>query len=227
MAEQTKHRPVGVTFRSPEKAEPYLVALRRLGVEYRELTPEEPWTLEGLAGLLVTGGGADINPSLYGQETHPATDGPPDAERDRMEMQLIKSALETDLPLLCICRGMQMMNVVHGGDLDQHISERDLHWIKPPPGKRHESIHMVNVEAGSRLAEILGDPEHPVNSRHHQAVSHVGRYLRVSARAPDGVIEAIERTEKRFAIGCQWHPEESILTNPGDRRIMEAFAAAL
>lgn len=218
---------VGVTFRAPEKAEPYFVALRVLGVEFTELTPEEPRDLEGLAGLLVTGGGADVNPELYGQRPHPETDGPPDEERDIMEVKLIKAALESDLPLLSICRGMQLMNIVHGGDLNQHIPEAELHRVKPPPGRRHEIVHSINVEPGSKLHEILGATEHPVNSRHHQAVSHLGRYLKVSARAPDGVIECIERPDKRFAIGCQWHPEESILTNPGDRMILEAFRAAL
>ena len=218
---------VGVTFRSPEKAEPYLAALRELGIEYAELTPEEPRTIAGLAGLLVTGGGADINPSLYGQPPHPSADGPPDEERDIMEIKLIKAALEENLPLLSICRGMQLLNVTHGGDLNQDIDERDLHGIKPPPGKRHEIVHTVNVEPGTKLAEILEMAEHPVNSRHHQAVSHVGQYLVVSARAPDGVIEAIERPDRRFAIGCQWHPEESIRTNPGDLKIFEAFRAEL
>ncbi len=221
------NKKVGVTFRSPEKAEPYFTALREVGLDYVQLTPEEPRTLEGLDGLLVTGGGADINPALYGQPPHPETDGPPDEARDLMEMQLIKAALETDLPVLCICRGMQMLNVVHGGDLIQHIPEYRLHRVKPPPGRRHESVHTIRVLPGTRLAEILGVEEHPVNSRHHQAVGHVGQHLQVSARAPDNVIEAIERPDKRFVLGCQWHPEESVRTNPGDRKIFEGFAAAL
>ena len=221
------NKTIGVTFRSPEKTEPYLVALREVGIPYTELTPDEPRTLKGLAGLLVTGGGADINPALYGQEPHPRTAGPPDEERDIMEIKLIKRALEADLPLLCICRGMQMLNVIHGGDLNQHIPEHKLHAVKPPAGHRHEIVHTIRVEPGARLAAILAVEEHPVNSRHHQAVAHVGRYLKVSARAPDNVIEAIERPNLRFVLGCQWHPEESIRTNPGDRKIFEAFAAAL
>ncbi len=220
-------RTVGVTFRVPEKADPYLKALRELGIDYRELTPETPRTIDGLAGLLVTGGGADIDPSLYGQEPHPETDGPPDRERDLMELALTRAALEADLPLLAICRGMQLLNVVHGGDLNQHIPEATLHRVKPPPGHRHEIVHTIRVEPGTRLAEILGATEHPVNSRHHQAVAHVGQHLKISARAPDGVIEAIERSNRRFVLGCQWHPEESIRTNPGDRRILEAFGAVL
>jgi gamma-glutamyl-gamma-aminobutyrate hydrolase PuuD len=168
-----------------------------------------------------------VNPALYGQEPHPETDGPPDEERDLMEMTLIKAALEQDLPLLCICKGMQLFNIVHGGDLNQHIAEAGLHRVKPPPGKRHEIVHSINVEPESRLHGILGVEEHPVNSRHHQAVSHVGQYLKVSGRAPDGVIEAVERPDRRFALGCQWHPEESIFTNPGDRKILEAFRDAL
>ena len=94
---------VGVTFRAPEKAEPYFEALREIGIPYTELTPGQPRTTQGLAGLLVTGGGADINPALYGQQPHPETGGPPDDERDLMEIRLIKEAIETALPLLCIC----------------------------------------------------------------------------------------------------------------------------
>ncbi len=218
---------VGVTFRSPEKAEPYFRALREIGISYAELTLGAPATLNGLAGLLVTGGGADVDPALYGQQPSPETDGPPDEERDIMELTLLKEALENNVPLLAICRGMQMFNIVHGGDLNQHIPEHKLHRVKPPPEKRHEIVHSIRVVPGTKLAEILGVAEHPVNSRHHQAVSHVGRYLKVSARAPDGVIEAIERPDKLFALGCQWHPEESIRTNPGDRLIFESFAAAL
>jgi len=218
---------VGVTFRSPSKAEPYVAALRELEIEHTELIPGEERSVDGLAGLVVTGGGADINPSLYGQKPHPLTDGPPDEERDIMEIKLIKAALEEDLPLLCICRGMQMLNVVHGGDLNQHIPEAALHGVKPPPGKRHEIVHTVNVAPGTKLQGILRTAEHPVNSRHHQAVGHVGRYLAVCARAPDGVVEGIERPDRTFVIGCQWHPEESILTNPGDRLIFEAFRASL
>lgn len=218
---------IGVTYRNPEKAEPYLAALTELGMEYAGLTPEEERTIAGLAGLLVTGGGADINPALYGQPPAPETAGPPDEERDIMEIKLIKAALEQNLPLLCICRGMQVLNVVHGGDLNQHIPEHELHGVKPPPGKRHEIVHTILVEPDSLLGRILGVAEHPVNSRHHQAIAHVGRYLKVTARAPDGVIEAIERPDRRFTLGCQWHPEESIRTNPGDLKIFEAFRDAL
>lgn len=220
-------RTAGITFRAPEKAEPYLIALREIGIEYAELTPDRPCTLEGLAGLLVTGGSPDINPALYGQEPHPETAGPPDDERDAMELRLIAEALEADLPALCICRGMQMFSVAHGGILNQHIPQVKLHRVKPPPGRRHEIVHTVNVVPGTKLAAILGVTGHPVNSRHHQAVEVAGDGLAVSARAPDNVIEAVERPDKRFAIACQWHPEESIRTNPGDRKIFEAFAAAL
>ena len=218
---------IGVTFRSPEKAAPYLEALRGLGASFTRLTPGPPRTIDGIGGLLVTGGGADINPARYGQQPRPETDGPPDDERDAMEASLIQDAIDADLPVLAICRGMQMFNVVHGGHLNQHIPEAGLHRVKPPPGHRHEIVHSIQVEPGSLLATILGAEEHPVNSRHHQAVQTVGANLTVSARAPDGVIEALERPGHRFALACQWHPEESVLTNPGDRKILEAFLAAL
>jgi putative glutamine amidotransferase len=142
-----------------------------------------------------------------------------------MEAALIADALAAGLPLLCICRGMQMFNVVRGGTLNQHIPEHELHGVKPPPDRRHEPVHTVQIQPGTRLAEILGPVEHPVNSRHHQAVDRVGKGLIVSARAPDGVIEALEDPGHPFAVACQWHPEESVLTNPGDRKILEAFRA--
>ncbi|MCP5113941.1 MAG: gamma-glutamyl-gamma-aminobutyrate hydrolase family protein [bacterium] len=218
---------IGVTFRSPAKAEPYLAALRELGAPCTEITPETPRSIDGLAGLLVTGGGADINPARYHQEPQPETDGPPDDARDEMEAGLIEAAIDAELPLLAICRGMQMFNVVHGGTLNQHLPQAALHRVKPPPGHRHEIVHTINVEPGTALATILGATEHPVNSRHHQGVDRVGANLIVSARAPDGVIEALERPGHPFALACQWHPEESIRTNPGDRKILEAFLAAL
>ncbi len=218
---------IGVTFRTPEKAEPYLAALRELGAPYTDLTPEKPRSITGLAGLLVTGGGADINPARYSQKPHPETDGPPDDARDEMEAGLIAAAIAANLPLLAICRGMQMFNVVHNGALTQHLPQAARHRVKPPPGRRHEIVHSINVKPGTTLAAILGVTEHPVNSRHHQGVDLVGHNLIVSARAPDGVVEALERPGHRFAVACQWHPEESIRTNPGDRKIFEAFLAAL
>ncbi len=217
--------PIGVTYRSPEKAEPYLIALREIGAEYVSLTPDSECSIEGLSGLLVSGGGADIDPSFYGQKPHPEADGPPDTERDRMEHRLIEEAVNTGLPLLCICRGMQLFNIVHGGTLNQHIHQFELHGVKPPPERRHDPVHSIDIVGGTRLARILGVSRHQVNSRHHQAVDHVGADLMVSARAPDGVIEGLERTGGTFAVACQWHPEESILTSAGDRKIFEAFAA--
>lgn len=217
---------IGVTYRSPEKAEPYLRALRAIRVEYISLTPDAGSSVDGLSGLLVTGGGADIDPSLYGQEPHVETDGPPDTERDLMERRLIEEAVDAELPLLSICRGMQMFNIAHGGTLNQHIPQFELHGVKPPPERRHEPVHSIDVIAGTRLARILGVSRHQVNSRHHQAVDRIGAGLVVSARASDGVIEGLERSGGAFAVACQWHPEESVLTSAGDRKILVAFAAA-
>jgi putative glutamine amidotransferase len=121
---------------------------------------------------------------------------------------------------------MQMFNIVHGGTLNQHIPQFALHGVKPPPERRHEPVHPVDVMGGTRLSRILGVSRHQVNSRHHQAVDRLGAGLVVSAKAPDGVIEGIERVGGAFALACQWHPEESVLTNAGDRKILETFAAA-
>jgi putative glutamine amidotransferase len=179
--------------------------------------------LGGLDGLVLSGG-IDLNPKLYGQARHAAADEPNDA-RDELELGLLKLALAEDLPVLAICRGMQLFNVAAGGTLDQHIEERSVHQrydlAKPRP------VHTVEVEPGSRLAEITGPGLVAVNSRHHQAVAQVGDGLTVSARAEDGVIEGIEMPGKRFAVAVQWHPEDQAATDPVQAKLFTAFAKAL
>jgi putative glutamine amidotransferase len=214
---------VGLTCSTKKSTEPYVQALEAAGLAVRLIPADSNTVLDGLDGLVLSGG-IDLNPKLYGEERHPQGDEPLDA-RDAMELALLHAALEKDMPVLAICRGMQLMNVALGGSLQQHIEAIDVHrrygLAKPLP------VHTVNVEAGTRLAEILGSGEVHVNSRHHQAVSRVGDGLTVSARAADGLVEGIELPGKRFAVGVQWHPEDQAATDPRQANLFGAFARAV
>ncbi|MGN6380953.1 MAG: gamma-glutamyl-gamma-aminobutyrate hydrolase family protein [Gaiellales bacterium] len=168
-----------------------------------DLDPAE--VLDAVDGLVLVGG-ADINPSLYGQQPHPEALAFSDI-RDRAEMALLEGALERDMPVLGICRGMQLLNIAAGGDLHQHIAELipDLETHRAAPGNwaRHE----VDIVPGCRLGELLGERASVV-SAHHQAPVEIGRDLVVTATAGDGTVEAVEHSGKRFAVGVLWHPEE-------------------
>jgi putative glutamine amidotransferase len=217
---------VGVTFRYEEKALPYESALQRVGLNTVRIAPEAPCRLDGLDGLVISGG-TDINPALYGQRPDPATDAPDDA-RDQMEVQLLDAALRAGIPILCICRGMQMLNVVQGGTLIQDLKTPIGHAHKASasdkPGS-HPMVHPINVIAGTRLAEIIGEGRHAVNSRHHQAIDKLGPGLIVAARADDGTLEAIERPGT-FVLGIQWHPEDQVNVSAAAQKLFEAFASA-
>ncbi|MGI8988697.1 MAG: gamma-glutamyl-gamma-aminobutyrate hydrolase family protein [Bryobacteraceae bacterium] len=219
---------VGVTYRSGEKIGPYTRALESVGLEAVPISPDSQAghaTLAGLDGLLLTGG-SDVNPALYGEKPHPETDEP-DHARDELEAALLKQALDSDLPVLAICRGLQLFNVVHGGTLVQHLDRCDRHQVK-----NCDPVHDVSTEPGSKLAEALGGgpgeaPVH-VNSRHHQGVSTLGDGLVVTARdVEDGMIEGLERPDKRFAVAVQWHPEDQVSRDPVQKRLFEKFAESM
>lgn len=221
---------VGLTFRDLKKNEkkiaPYEEALRAAGLEPVVITPGQPHTLEGLKGLVLSGG-SDIDPDRY----HEPNKGSEDinTKRDEMEWKLLKEALDADMPVLAICRGLQFLNVFYGGNLIQDLppsgghEKRDSTWISG----RHPAAHKVTVEAGSKLATIVGSGEHDVNSRHHQAAQRVGDGLTVTARSTDGVIEGLERTDKKFVVAVQWHPEDRVLVSEPDRKLFEAFRDAV
>ncbi|HSJ94668.1 MAG TPA: gamma-glutamyl-gamma-aminobutyrate hydrolase family protein [Gaiellaceae bacterium] len=161
-------------------------------------------TLDALDGLVFSGG-ADLDPAGYDADPHPETNGIR-PERDRAELTLMGAALERDMPILAVCRGMEIMNVLRGGDLLQHLPEvvgDEKH--KHTPGVFAD--HDVSVADDSRLARILGDRA-PVKSHHHQGVGRVGDGLVETARAEDGTIEGLEDPERSFALGVLWHPEE-------------------
>jgi gamma-glutamyl-gamma-aminobutyrate hydrolase PuuD len=175
-----------------------------------------PETLDLVDGLVFSGG-SDLDPSLYAAEAHPETNGVV-RERDDFELELMRAALERDVPVLAICRGSQVLNVALGGDLEQHVPDRvgtELH--REVPGVFSE--HDVAVVGGTRLASILGD-RHDVKSHHHQGFGALGAGLREAARAPDGTLEALEDPSRRFTLGVLWHPEAG-----EDRALFEALVA--
>jgi putative glutamine amidotransferase len=204
------HEKIAVLFGEQTKREPYRAALRAVGVEFEE----NPATLDGYNGLMLTGG-TDVDPARYNQARDLRAE-PPDTARDQREASLLSDALKRDIPVLAICRGMQLLNVALGGTLTQHI---EGHRRRGEP-----DAHSVHIREGARLASILKTGEYRVNSRHHQSVANLGKDLVSTATAPDGVIEALELPGKNFALAVQWHPEDRLET--ADRRLFEAFAQA-
>jgi putative glutamine amidotransferase len=173
-------------------------------------------TLDALDGLLFSGG-ADLDPELYGAEAHPETVGTR-PERDRAELALLEAALERDMPVLAVCRGLQVLNVARGGDLVQHLPEV-VGDEKHREVKGVFSEHPVRIEGDSRLGSLLDDRA-PVKSHHHQGLGAVGAGLREVAWADDGAVEAVEDPRRRFALGVLWHPEAG-----EDQKLFEALVA--
>jgi putative glutamine amidotransferase len=205
----------------------YCDAVARAGGLPVPLPHEPELAAEYLAeidGLLVTGGAFDVDPSLFGASTRHATVKTKD-RRTAFEYAVTRGAIEADKPVLGICGGQQLLNVVLGGTLIQHIPDeiRDA-LAHEQPNPRTEAGHSVRVVAGTLLHRVVKELELPVNSAHHQAVKAVGAGIVVNALAPDGVIEGIEDPRRRFCLGVEWHPEYSI--SPGDARIFDAFIRA-
>jgi putative glutamine amidotransferase len=216
---------VAVTYEDSKKVERYNDALRLVGLEPVPVKAGEPLRLAEVDGLLLTGG-RDVDPRLYGQEPVPETQ-PPNPERDRMELELLREALDRDLPVLGICRGLQLLNVSHGGTLIQHLPG-DPHRSSQAPVDSSRPAHEVCVAPDTKLAAILGEGQHPVNSRHHQAVAQLGAGLRVSAESTkDGIIEGLECPDKKFAVAVQWHPEDQVHTDATQLKLFRAFANAV
>ncbi len=173
--------------------------------------------LDGLDGLVVAGG-PDVEPARYGARPHERT-GTPDLARDRWESALLRAAADADKPFLAICRGMQLLNVVQGGTLIQHLPDAVGHdGHLPQPGRF--ARHRVRISPDSLTGRILGEIA-DVPTYHHQAVEHPGRGLVPVAWAGDQVIEALELQGHRFGVAVQWHPEEG-----DDLRLFQALAQA-
>jgi putative glutamine amidotransferase len=185
----------------------YSLAVQRAGGLALILPPDDavaeaPDELLDLLDGLILAGGSDIDPGSYGAKPDPDT-GITWPERDRFEIALGTRALERDMPVLGICRGMEMLNVIQGGTLNQHLG-LELH--RHTPGVFTD--HRVQLEPGSLAARVVGSDATEVKSAHHQGVEELGEGVAVTGHADDGVVEAIELPEKSFAVGVLWHPEE-------------------
>jgi putative glutamine amidotransferase len=223
---------IGIT--TCQKLEDYRQAILHVGGEIRivDRTMAIEEALAGLDGLMMTGGD-DVAPNRYGEQPHPAV-VEVDAERDEFELGLAAAARARDLPVLAICRGVQILNVAHGGTLVQDIPTQVtgalLHKLSVPPHQPYSLAHEVWLEKDSLLSTLMRERLNDldtceVNSRHHQAVKVVASGLRVSATAPDGVIEAVEDPGARFCLGVQWHPENFWRTGEF-RSLFEGFHEA-
>ena len=223
-----------IAITSCRKIEDYRQSVLHTGGEVRIVDPSSSVeeALAGVDGLLLTGGG-DVEPSRYGESPHPSvTDVEP--ARDEFELALVAAARRRDLPLFAICRGAQVLNIAAGGTLVQDIPSQIPgalnHSLVVPLHQSYDLAHEVWVEKDSLLAKLMGDrlvgsDTCEVNSRHHQAVKSVAPGFRVSATAPDGVIEAIEDPAARFCLGVEWHPENFWRTGEF-RPLFEGFVEA-
>jgi putative glutamine amidotransferase len=218
----------------PERAylnSAYVAAVQQAGGVPVLLAPQhdaraQAVLLGRIDGVLLTGGG-DVDPMRFGEATHPTVTDV-SADRDALEIALVEGALERGLPLLAICRGIQVLNVALGGSLHQDVASSPgtpiAHSQKAP---RHEPTHAVKIEAGSRLLDVIGAHDLDVNSMHHQAIKDLGRGLRAVAFSPDALIEAAELEDvSRFVLGVQWHPEELAPHQPAAQRLFAALIAA-
>lgn len=202
----------------------YMESLARAGARIRwvELSDPEQAVQDALTcdGLLLPGGG-DMDPKFYGQARIPAC-GEPNLLRDAAEPLLLRAFLAADKPVLGICRGIQVMNAVLGGDLYQdikpfeHLPHND-HWAK---------VHTVTVRRGTLLSRILGQDTVLVNSQHHQAVDRVAPGFTLAALSEDGIVEAIEKPDAGFCLGVQWHPEWLSDADPAMQGLFDAFVNA-
>ncbi|SLN32987.1 gamma-glutamyl-gamma-aminobutyrate hydrolase family protein [Oceanibacterium hippocampi] len=179
---------------------------------------------ELIDGLIITGGAFDVDPALFGDNERHSTVVTKD-RRTRFEWAVAEACLAADKPVLGICGGQQLLNVILGGTLIQHIPDEIADGLAhEQPNPRTEPGHDVSVVPGTLLHEIVGADRLPVNSAHHQAAKAAGPDVTINARADDGVIEGIEDRRYRFCLGVQWHPEYHI--SDGDRRIFDALIAA-
>ena len=202
----------------------YMESLARAGAGMRwvELSDPEQAVQDALTcdGLLLPGGG-DMDPKFYGQARIPAC-GEPNLLRDAAEPLLLRAFLAADKPVLGICRGIQVMNAVLGGDLYQDIKPfehlpHNGHWAK---------VHTVTVRRGTLLSRILGQDTVLVNSQHHQAVDRVAPGFTLAALSEDGIVEAIEKPDAGFCLGVQWHPEWLSDADPAMQGLFDAFVNA-
>jgi putative glutamine amidotransferase len=179
--------------------------------------------LDRLDGICLSGG-PDLDPAGYGAEPHPEL-GPIEPNLDRFELAVARRADAREMPILAICRGTQALNVVRGGALHQHLPEISTAIAHRQRTPGNQTSHPVEIEPGSQLAAVLGGSEIDVNSFHHQAIDRLGEGLVVSARAPDGTVEAVEDPSRPFLIGVQWHAE-TLVHRPYEAALFRRFVEA-
>ena len=205
----------------------YIDAVRRAGGVPLLIAPGESRVeaiLDVIDALVLSGGG-DIDPSRYDGKRHD-TNYSIDQERDTLELELARRVIDSSIPTLGICRGAQILNVVQGGKLIEHIpdeiGEKVLH--RAPP--REPVTHGVKLKTGSRLAKILGRDQFDATSWHHQALRGAAAGFDAVAHAPDGTIEAIEMPSHPWMIAVQWHPELSAASDPLQQKLFDALVEA-
>jgi putative glutamine amidotransferase len=187
-------------------AVPYVKAVQRAGAVPVVLPVIDPSDADEVARVLdavdavIVTGGCDVDPERYGATTAPET-GPLDARRDETEIALCRALVERDQPTLCVCRGIQVLNVALGGTLTQHVP------VHSRDDAYNETVHEVTLAPDSRIAQALGTTTLGVNTLHHQTVAELGPRARVVGRADDGTVEAIEVDGAPHVLGVQWHPE--------------------
>lgn len=204
--------------------ENYVDALRRAGAHATLLLPGDDRSpdelLDRLDALMLVGGG-DVVPERYGREAVDEVYGL-EPDRDDFEIALLLRSVERDVPTLCICRGMQVMNVAFGGDLVQHLPADDRFMAHGVPSEAESLLHGVKLLAGSKIAEAAGSEVVSSSSHHHQGVDRLGDGLVATGWTEDGLIEAIEH-ERGWMIGAQWHPEDTAASDPAQQRLFDAL----
>ena len=209
----------------------YLDALHRAGAVGASVVSQpvescDPITLlERFDGLVVSGG-IDVDPSTYGEPLHPMTTGT-NVAADRWEIALVQAARTSDKPMLAICRGAQIMNVAFGGTLIQHLGDSPATGPHGIPNGGGGTPNEIIVDPGSRLAAATGTIGVIGNCHHHQAVGRLGDGLLVTARSADEVVEAIEPVNDWWALGVQWHPEDSAMRDPIQQRLFDHFVTVV
>jgi putative glutamine amidotransferase len=197
----------------------YVHAVHASGGRAVLITPDDPDVdaLDGLDGIIFTGG-SDVDPALYGEQPHPTVKVRP--QRDTAELLLMRAALQVDLPLLGICRGMQLLCVAYGGSLHQHLPDVFGHDRHRPAEGAKFGEHAVRIAPGTLGHAILGDVV-MVNSFHHQGIKSPGGLTPTGWASDDDLVEIVEDPAKRFCLGVQWHPEDT-----DDFRLFQALVVA-
>lgn len=219
---------IGLTTTKPEsdKFANYVRAIEKAGGAVVPIVPgrtSADAALQDLDGIILTGGG-DVDPEFYRAEKH-ANTSDIDRARDELEIELVRRVRHEGLPTLCVCRGLQVLNVAFHGTLTQHLPDEVGEGVPHVGALGKDGVHPVDVDAGSHLARILGATRTSPASSHHQAIDDLGHGLRVVARSPDdGVIEAVEAEGHPWLIGVQWHPERS--SEPCQQRLFDDLVRA-